>query len=174
MAKIIKTNTQEQALKTITANLRTLTGINAVLNNPAKQAVITTTAGKDKSALTVDKAFADGILDGIRKRMVSEIRALAKKNAIVLDDDDKAILDNVNAKKTSSEKKADAPADLVEDPTPDPIDIPAETEDFTAPKYAGDEYAGDEYADEEYADDPDESEAVSISTESEVYNPYAN
>ena len=96
MAKIIKTNEQENALKTINGHLKVLDTMNHVLNLPESNRAysITVCCGKDKTVFSVDKLQADGIVRDKRKHLASEVRALSKKYAIVLDEDDLAVLNN--------------------------------------------------------------------------------
>lgn len=96
MAKIIKTNEQENALKTINGHLKVLDTMNHVLNllegNQAYS--ITVCCGKDKTVFSADRPQADGIIRDKRKQLTSEVRTLSKKYAIVLDEDDLAVLNN--------------------------------------------------------------------------------
>lgn len=95
MAKIIKTDTQEQALRIINNNLRTLAGVNSLLNFKGEESYgITITAGKQRAFVMVEKSFGDEILQDIRRKLVKETKPLARKNAIVLDGNDICILDN--------------------------------------------------------------------------------
>ena len=111
MAKIIKTNEQENALKTINGHLKVLDTMNHVLNLPESNRAysITVCCGKDKTVFSVDKPQADGIIRDKRKQLTSEVRTLSKKYAIVLDEDDLAVLNN----KQESEQ---APKEAVPDP----------------------------------------------------------
>lgn len=95
MAKIVKTGTQEQALRAINSNLRTLTGVNGLLNSKGEESyAISITAGQQRAFVAVEKSFGDGILQDIRRKLVKETRTLAKKNAIILDGNDMETLDN--------------------------------------------------------------------------------
>ena len=95
MAKIIKTGTQEQALRIINNNLRTLAEVNSLLNCKGEESYgITITAGKQRAFVLVEKSFGDEILQDIRRKLVKETNPLARKNAIVLDGNDIDILDN--------------------------------------------------------------------------------
>ena len=86
MAKIVKTGTQEQALRAINSNLRTLSGINSLLNSKVEESyAISITAGKQRTFVAIEKSFGDGILQDIRRKLVKEIKVLAKKNVIILD-----------------------------------------------------------------------------------------
>lgn len=103
MAKIIKTNTQEQALRIINNNLRTLVGVNSLLNYEGEESYgITITAGKQRAFVLVEKSFGGEILQDIRRKLVKETKPLARKNAIVLDGNDISILDNQYQDKESS------------------------------------------------------------------------
>lgn len=102
MAKIIKTDTQEQALRIINNNLRTLAGVNSLLNFKGEESYgITITAGKQRAFVLVEKSFGDEILQDIRRKLVKETKPLARKNAIVLDGNDICILDNQHPDKES-------------------------------------------------------------------------
>ena len=95
MAKIVKTGTQEQALRAINSNLRTLSGINSLLNSKVEESyAISITAGKQRTFVAIEKPFGDGILQDIRRKLVKEIKVLAKKNVIILDGNDMKTLDN--------------------------------------------------------------------------------
>ncbi len=95
MAKIVKTDIQEQALRTINSNLRTLAGVNGLLNSKEEESYgINITAGRQRALVLVEKSFGDGILQDIRRKLVKETKVLAKKNAIVLDGNDMGTLDN--------------------------------------------------------------------------------
>lgn len=95
MAKIVKTDTQEQALRTINSNVRTLAGVNNLLNSKEAESYgFNITAGKQRAFVLVEKSFGDGILQDIRRKLVKETRVLAKKNAIILDGNDMETLDN--------------------------------------------------------------------------------
>lgn len=94
MAKIIKTDIQENALKVVNSNLRTLVGINGMLNAGGEIYLLNIAAGSQRVSLTVEKAFGDGILTEIRRKTAKETKSLAKKNAIVLDGNDLAVLEN--------------------------------------------------------------------------------
>lgn len=95
MAKIIKTDTQEQALRTINSNLRTLAGINSLLNSKGEESYgISITTGKQRALVLIEKSFGDKLLQDIRRKLVKETISLTKKNSIVLDDNDLKILDN--------------------------------------------------------------------------------
>lgn len=96
MAKIIKTDIQETALKVIREKIKTLTKINAVLNSRETNSRILVIAGKRKVSLPVEQSFRDNILKEIRKKMVAQTEVLAKKNAIKLDEEDIAVLKNIN------------------------------------------------------------------------------
>lgn len=94
MAKIVKTDVQETALKIIKGNIKILTGINMVINCKEKDSCMTITAGKKKVSLAIEKTFCDNVLKEIRKKMVAQTEALAKKNAIRLEEEEIAVLKN--------------------------------------------------------------------------------
>ena len=103
MAKIIKTGTQEQALRTINSNLRTLAGINNLLSSKEEECYgINITAGKQRAFMLVEKSFGDKLLQDNRRKLVKETKSLTKKNAIVLDDNDMETLENQHPDKESS------------------------------------------------------------------------
>ena len=118
MAKIIKTDTQEQALRTINSNLRTLAGINNLLSSKEEESYgISITAGKQRAFMLVEKSFGDKLLQDIRRKLVKETKSLTKKNAIVLDGNDLKILNNRYADKESSgleTKDQEMPGDSLE------------------------------------------------------------
>ena len=93
MARIVKTDIQETALKAIKGNIRVLAGIDGVLGTGAERAQLTVTAGREKVSLDVRKPSGDNILRDIRRKMVAETLMLARRNAIQLDEGDWAVLD---------------------------------------------------------------------------------
>ena len=97
MAKIVKTETQENALKSINSNLKALLGVNGILNISEETCLITISAGSQRACVAVEKRFGDEILQDIRKQLSKEIKALARKNAIILDESDLKILENRNS-----------------------------------------------------------------------------
>lgn len=107
VAKIIKTDTQEAALKVIRGNIKVLTGINAVLNSRDDNSRIIISAGKRKVSLAVEKSFRDNVLKEIRRKMVAQTEALAKKNAIKLDEEDVGVLENLNGECSSKGRTED-------------------------------------------------------------------
>lgn len=138
MPKIIKTNDQENALKTIVSTIRVLTGINSVLGQEGQAATITITTGKAKAVIPTEKDAADSILNDFRKKLVSEVKSLSKKYAIALDESDEAVLANrLETKKAEAVSKTET-ASVAEEPEADeavnddePVDPeePDETED---------------------------------------------
>lgn len=94
MAKIVKTDIQEAALKVIKRNIKILTGINTVINAKEKDSRMTIIAGKKKVSIAIEKSFCDNILKEIRKKMVAQTEVLAKKNAIRLEEEEIAVLEN--------------------------------------------------------------------------------
>ena len=94
MAKIVKTDTQEAALKVIKRNIKVLTGINMVINAKEKDSRMTIIAGKKKVSLVIEKSFCDNVLKEIRKKMVAQTEVLAKKNAIRLEEEEISVLEN--------------------------------------------------------------------------------
>lgn len=110
MAKIIKTGTQEQALRTINSNLRILAGVNNLLSSKEEESYgINITAGKQRVFMLVEKSFGDKLLMDIRRKLVKETKSLTKKNAIVLDDNDLEALENRHPDKESSEVETKGP-----------------------------------------------------------------
>ncbi|MDO4322574.1 MAG: hypothetical protein Q4C61_08590 [Lachnospiraceae bacterium] len=94
MAKIVKTDTQEAALKVIKGNIKILSGINTAINAKEKDSRMIITTGKKKVSLAIEKPFCDNVLKEIRKKMVAQTEVLAKKNAIRLEKEEIAILEN--------------------------------------------------------------------------------
>ena len=94
MARIVKTDTQEAALKRIKENIKILAGINTVINAEEKDSRITIAAGKKKVSLAIEKIFCDNLLKEIRKKLVAQTKALAKKNAVKLEEKEIAVLEN--------------------------------------------------------------------------------
>jgi hypothetical protein len=94
MAKIVKTDMQEEALKVIKENLKVLAGINAVFNSEEEKSNITIVSGERKVTLIIEKASRNNILKEIRKKIVVQTKGLAKRNAIRLDEEDMTILEN--------------------------------------------------------------------------------
>ena len=95
MAKIVKTDTQEAALKIIKRNIKVLAGINTVINAKEKDSRMMIIVGKKKVFLAIEKTFCDKVLKEIRKKMVAQTEALAKKNVIRLEEGEIAILENL-------------------------------------------------------------------------------
>ena len=94
MAKIVKTDTQEAALKVIKGNIKILARINTEINAKEKDSRMTIIAGKKKVSLVIEKSFCDNILKEIRKKMVAQTEVLAKKNAIRLEEEEISVLEN--------------------------------------------------------------------------------
>ena len=94
MARIVKTDTQEAALKRIKENIKILAGVNRVINAEEKDSRITIAAGKKKVSLAIEKIFCDNLLKEIRKKLVAQTKALAKKNAVKLEEKEIAVLEN--------------------------------------------------------------------------------
>lgn len=94
MARIVKTDTQEAALKIIKENIKILAGVNRVINAEEMDSRITIAAGKKKVSLTIEKIFCDNLLKEIRKKLVAQTKALAKKNAVKLEEKEIAVLEN--------------------------------------------------------------------------------
>lgn len=94
MAKIVKTNKQEDALKAITANLKTLEAVNAELNTPDENGQIIYVFGGKKLAVPAVKAEKDKAVNAYRIKLADETRKLAKEYSIALDDADEKILNN--------------------------------------------------------------------------------
>lgn len=105
MAKIVKTEIQENALKIINSNLKALLGVNGILNISEETCLITISAGSQRTCVTVEKLFGDEILQDIRKKLAKETKALARKNAIRLDESDFKILENRNPGLDDSESE---------------------------------------------------------------------
>lgn len=94
MAKIVKTDTQEAALKVIKGNIKILSGINTAINAKEKDSRMIITTGKKKVSLAIEKTFCDNVLKEIRKKMVAQTEAMTKKNAIRLEEEEIAVLKN--------------------------------------------------------------------------------
>lgn len=94
MAKIVKTDKQEAALKVIKGNIKVLAGINTVINSMEKDFRISIIAGKRKASFVVGKSFCDSALKEISKKMIAQTEILAKKNAIKLNEEEMAVLKN--------------------------------------------------------------------------------
>lgn len=94
MAKIVKTDVQESALKMIKRNIKILEGINAVLNSSEEKCKLIMAAGNKKISLVIEKSLKDNMLKEIHKKLSMQTRALARKNAIALDAEDIAVIDN--------------------------------------------------------------------------------
>ena len=92
MAKIMKTSVQEDALKKINMNIKSVSAINSILEKEGEKG-LAVTYGKSRFALPVSIDYTSGILMDVRKSIVSETRALAKKHSIMLDDTELEILD---------------------------------------------------------------------------------
>lgn len=92
MARIVKTDIQETALKVVKGNIRVLEGIDRVLGMGEEKARITVTAGREKVSLEVRKPSGDNILRDIRRKMAAETLMLARKNAIELDGKEWSVL----------------------------------------------------------------------------------
>lgn len=97
MAKIVKTETQEQALKDITEKLKVVAAINPLFAAEDLDSVrlkITSDSGVNTLVPMPFQYVAAGIKE-YRKRLVTEILTKAKANAIVLDEEDQKILGTV-------------------------------------------------------------------------------
>ena len=94
MAKIVKTDKQEAALKVIKGNIKVLAGINIIINSREKDFRISIIAGKRKVSFVVGKSFCDSILKEISKKMIAQTEILAIKNAIKLNEEEMAVLKN--------------------------------------------------------------------------------
>lgn len=94
MAKIVKTNDQEIALKTINESLKVISRTNAVITaaEGVNELTVTMAAGNEKAAMLVPAADALKFLADIRKAKVASVRSLSRKYAIELDDADQEIL----------------------------------------------------------------------------------
>lgn len=163
MAKIVKTSAQEDALKKINGNIKLLVGVNAVLNCKSQKGSMTMAFGKTKASIPMDKADSDEMLGAIRKKLASEVKALSKKYAIVLDEEDEAVL--ANREEEKEEKEAEKQPEVESED--------AASENVTDTEKANEEPEERDHADEptEYDDDdyPDETETVDADTSRSFY-----
>ena len=98
MAKIIKTETQEQALKDITEELKIISVLNPIIEaedsiDNIKLKIISDSEDYPVNAtIPMKYAYLAACMRDYRKRLVSDVTNKAKANAIVLDESDTATL----------------------------------------------------------------------------------
>lgn len=115
MAKIKKTSEQEQALLTITGNLKTVKALNAYMAAAAgMNASVTFQAGKSKVSFDYTAADTVKLMTAYRKAMVAKTYQLADKYVIELDGDDIAILEEATPKQEKETAGTVAPKEASE------------------------------------------------------------
>lgn len=94
MAKIVKTETQEQALKDITEKLKVVASINPlfVAEDLDNVRIKVTSDNGVNTLVPMPFQYVSAGFKEYRKKLVAEILTKAKANAIVLDDEDLKIL----------------------------------------------------------------------------------
>lgn len=127
MPKIRKTSKQEKALQTIVIDLKVVDRINSVIENVEilESGTVTVQADSAKVVLTFPSSAINKLLGDIRKDKIAEIKTLAKRYTITLDDDDEAIIEA--GAKTSKSKAEPATQRVAEDES----ETEEETEDET-------------------------------------------
>ncbi|MDO5776275.1 MAG: hypothetical protein Q4P22_06610 [Eubacteriales bacterium] len=101
MAKIVKTETQEQALKDINEKIKIISAINPLFTEEVlDNTKLKVTADKEdgnqvNTVFPISFALIAGNIKEYRKKLVNEVITKAKANAIILDEDDTAILNQV-------------------------------------------------------------------------------
>ena len=92
MAKILKTEDQNNALATINKNLKSVASINSILSSKDDTGELIYIVAGDKLKLPVPVTQITPLLTGIRKAMADEVKQLSKQYFINLDKDDMNIL----------------------------------------------------------------------------------
>ena len=92
MAKILKTEDQNNALATINKNLKSVASINSILSSKDDTGELIYIVSGDKLKLPVPVTQITPLLTGIRKAMSDEVKQLSKQYFINLDNDDLKIL----------------------------------------------------------------------------------
>lgn len=97
MAKIVKTNQQEQALKEISENLKTVASLNIILKDEAVSDCKIKIMGKTTDSVLSEQVLLPfslivNQLKDHRKRLIKDILDKSKLYNIVLDDEDNAIV----------------------------------------------------------------------------------
>ena len=92
MAKILKTEDQNNALATINKNLKSVASINSILSSKDDTGELIYIIAGDKLKLPVPVVQITPLLTGIRKTMADEAKQLSKQYFINLDRDDISIL----------------------------------------------------------------------------------
>ena len=92
MAKILKTEDQNNALTTINKNLKSVASINSILSSKDDTGELIYIVAGDKLKLPVPVTQITPLLTGIRKAMADEVKQLSKQYFINLDKDDMNIL----------------------------------------------------------------------------------
>lgn len=125
MPKIMKTSEQEKALQTIVADLKIVDRINTVMENVEilDAGTVTVQADSAKVSLSLSSSVVNKLLGDVRKEKVSEVKTLAKRYTITLDDEDKKII----AAGSKNAKAAPAPvAPAVAEPVEPDVEGPDE------------------------------------------------
>lgn len=144
MPKIRKTSEQEAALQTIIADLKVVDRLNTVIENVEilEAGTVTVQADTAKVVLTLSSSAVNKLLGEYRKEKVSEIKTLARKYTITLDEADEKIISAGAAKKAraaSTEKVAELKEPARDDTEAYEVDISEEEEpradDVTNPVY---------------------------------------
>jgi hypothetical protein len=94
VAKIVKTDIQIMALKTLVGNLHLLEGINPLVDCDAENYQLVLCAGKKKAAVPLKKEEFQSMVEKLQRKLVNETEELAKKHAIALDEHERDILEN--------------------------------------------------------------------------------
>ena len=92
MAKILKTEDQNNALATINKNLKSVASINSILSSKDDTGELIYIVAGDKLKLPVPVTQITPLLTGIRKAMADEVKQLSKQYFINLDNNDMNIL----------------------------------------------------------------------------------
>ena len=101
MAKIVKTDIQETALKAVQGNLRALAGVNLLLDSGEDRYGMTFL--KKKVIMVAGKAMGTSILEDVRRKLAAETALLARKHSIRLEEKELAVLERRSARETVRE-----------------------------------------------------------------------
>lgn len=102
MAKIIKTNSQLDALNDINKKLKTVSELNDLMKS-TNQFFITISSNHRKSKLVVTEQEFQDLISVYRKKYVTDIKKQADRFNIELSETDYNILNNVETKQNDNE-----------------------------------------------------------------------
>ncbi len=108
MAKIVRTDIQETALKAVQGNLRALAGVNLLLDSGEDKYGFTFLAGKKKVIMVAGKAMGTSILEDVRRKLAAETALLARKHSIRLEEKERAVLERRSAREAVREPELES------------------------------------------------------------------